>query len=150
MIAASRYFTQPIETVTCDSEDAFFVGIRLANKTFKTTASRRTPELDAVIVKLARDRGSQNLAVLDVSVSSGATAMELLEAMTAGDLQPAITATDLAVKERYSPSRPAFACWRIADVIRCNTRSAGWASAPGTNASITSRATACSPGLRKA
>lgn len=52
-------------------------------------------ELDAVTIQLARDRGWDNPAIMDVGVSSGATTIDLLEAMRLSGLRPVITATDL-------------------------------------------------------
>ncbi len=95
MITAYRYFTVPIEKLTADAERKFFAGIRLANKTFKTTVSGRMPDLDALTIRLVRDFGWQAPVVMDVGVSSGATTVDLLEAMRANGLEPKITATDL-------------------------------------------------------
>ena len=55
VITAYRYFTVPIEKLTADAERMFFAGIRLANKTFKTTVSGRMPDLDALTVRLVRN-----------------------------------------------------------------------------------------------
>jgi hypothetical protein len=98
MITAYKYFNNPIETLTRANEAEFFAGIRLANMTFKTTAPGRMRELDAIIVRLARDRGWHRPAVLDVGVSSGVTTLDLLEAMTSSGLDPTIIATDMTVK----------------------------------------------------
>lgn len=97
MIAAYKYFNAPVEKLTAENEDSFFAGIRLANNTFKTTAAQRMPDLDAIIVQLARSRGWIAPAVMDVAVSSGTTTVDLLQAMTSGGLTPSITATDLIV-----------------------------------------------------
>jgi hypothetical protein len=98
MIPAYKYFTIPIENLTIKTEDNFFAGIRLANKTFKTTASGRMPDLDAITVRLARDRQWHSPAVIDVGVSSGVTTMDLLEAMVSNGLKPRVTATDLIIR----------------------------------------------------
>ncbi len=97
MIAASRYFGSRVESITPKTEDAFFSGIRLANRTFKTTTFGRMGDLDAVVVRLACEREWRNPAVLDVGVSSGATTVDLLAAMLSNGLQPEITATDLTI-----------------------------------------------------
>lgn len=98
MIPAFKYFNDPIENLTVKTEDNFFAGIRLADKTFKTTASGRMLDLDSMTVRLACDRGWRSPAVIDVGVSSGVTTIDLLAAMVSNGLKPTVTATDLAIR----------------------------------------------------
>ena len=97
MLSAYKYFSSPVEHLTTKAENKFFAGIRLPNGTFKTTASGRMTDLDAVTVQLACERGWRSPALLDVGVSSGVTTVDLLETMIANGLKPKVTATDLSV-----------------------------------------------------
>jgi hypothetical protein len=97
MISAYEYFNCPIETLTRKTEDNFFSGIRLANQTFKTTLSGRMRDVDEITIRLARERGWLSPAIMDVGVSSGATTIDLFDAMTSNGFVPAITATDLTI-----------------------------------------------------
>jgi len=106
MISAYEYFNCPIETLTTEAEDEFFSGLRLANQTFKTTLSGRMSNLDALTVRLARDRGWRSPAILDVGVSSGATTIDLLETMRSSGLEPTIVATDLTIKAGIFATAP--------------------------------------------
>jgi hypothetical protein len=106
MISAYKYFNCPIETLTPETENNFFSGIRIANRTFKTTLSGRMSELDKRTVQLARDRGWRNPVILDVGVSSGATTIDLLETMRSSRLSPTITATDLIIEARIFAIAP--------------------------------------------
>jgi len=106
MIAASKYISCNIENLTQKAEDEFFSGIRLANKTFKTTARVRMPDLDAIVARLASEQGWTNPAVLDVGVSSGVTTADLLATMLSKGLKPAVTATDLTMYATISSLGP--------------------------------------------
>jgi hypothetical protein len=106
MISAYKYFNCPIETLMPETENNFFSGIRIANRTFKTTLSGRMSDLDAVTIQLARDRGWQNPVILDVGVSSGATTVDLLETMRSSGLRPTITATDLIIEAKIFAIAP--------------------------------------------
>ena len=98
MISAHRYFNDPLDRITEADEASFFAGIKLANRTFKTTESGRMSELDSIMVHLAKDRGWSSPMVLDLAVSSGVTTRDLQQAMNVSGLQPSIVATDIAIR----------------------------------------------------
>jgi hypothetical protein len=106
MISAYKYFNCPIEALTPKTEDNFFSGIRIANQTFKTALSGRMSDLDALTVRLARDRGWRNSVIMDVGVSSGTTTIDLFEAVISSGLKPTMIATDLIISAEISAIAP--------------------------------------------
>lgn len=75
-----------------EREAAFFSSIRLENRTYKTTASHRLDDLNALLLSLLPD--ARPLRMMDVAVSSGITTVELLNTLEAAGIQCEITAGD--------------------------------------------------------
>jgi hypothetical protein len=75
-----------------EREEAFFSSIRLEDGTYKTTASHRLDDLNALFLSLLPE--ARPLKVMDVAVSSGVTTLELLNTLEAAGIQCDITAGD--------------------------------------------------------
>jgi hypothetical protein len=75
-----------------EREAAFFNSIRLENGTYKTTASHRLDDLNALLLSFVPD--ARPLRVMDVAISSGITTLELLNTLEAAGIQCDLTAGD--------------------------------------------------------
>ncbi len=87
-------------------EAAFFNSLKMRNGTFKTTRRDRFDDLAPRLVEALRARLGPSFEILDVGASSGASSVQLLEALLAAGAAPRVTATDLFVEARLVEVMP--------------------------------------------
>lgn len=98
ILSATEFFARSPAELPHDVEDAFFSAIRNRNRTFKRTYRRRFAQLDRELVEEMRRRlPGGPVELLDVGISSGATTLDLQEALSTIGLRPRVTGTDLAI-----------------------------------------------------
>ena len=93
-ITASAFFDLPVERISPELESSFFSSLKTGNNTFKKTQSGRFTEIDATVAKLLSESAVHEPAVLDIGISSGATALELKTRLEQQGLAPHLTGTD--------------------------------------------------------
>jgi hypothetical protein len=93
-MTASNFFSGRTQL---KDELAFWDGIRLPNKTWRTTTRGRFDDLNALVTAHWRQEGFVPNRILDVAASSGITTLEWQRSMQADGLEPRMTATDIAL-----------------------------------------------------
>lgn len=96
-IAASQFFSRAADTLPQQVEDAFFSSIKNPNNTFKCTWGGRFDEIDQQLVQALKRRRVDLNELLDIGVSSGATTLDLCDALRQEGFRPRIMGTDYMI-----------------------------------------------------
>jgi hypothetical protein len=94
VLAASDFFTMPVDTITAAHEARFFGGLKTGNDTFKRTEPGRLGAIDTAVARRIGAEGGRLREVLDLGISSGVTTLELRAALQAAGHDVSITGTD--------------------------------------------------------
>lgn len=105
-MTAAQLFGLPSDRVRAADEESFFAAIRLANGTFKSTATGRMADLDSALADAVAGAACVRPDVLDIGVSSGITTLELRDALRRAGLQPRLVGTDRLIEVRLFDVRP--------------------------------------------